>query len=132
MTKTQFDKWVMRMIERYKNERLFSDCESREVKDVVICVDRNHNVGIAKCHPDDKYNVNVGIAIAYARMRGIRVPKVITYKKLSEMKNGDRFYNKGGSEFTFIGKNKGKYVVWNYLNDKYVEWLTDDEYEVVD
>ena len=56
MTKKQFDEWVEKMVEKYKSEKFWSACETRTVKDVVICVDRNHKVGIAKCHPDDEFN----------------------------------------------------------------------------
>ena len=132
MTRKQFDEWVEKMVERYKNEKLFNHCDTRIIKDVIICVDCNHKVGIAKCHPDDEFNPFIGTAIAYARMRGIKVPKVTTYKKLSEMKNGDIFYY-DKERYVYIGKRGNRHVVWKELAEKYFDYLSaEKEYEMVD
>ena len=135
MTRKQFDKWVEKMVEKYQHERFFSACEIHVVKNVVICADHNHNVGIAKCHPDDEFNVLIGIAIAYARCKGIEIPKINVYKKLSEMKNGDIFYGVCQQKFIYIGKNEKieRYVIWDTLLKKYYEFYdTDTEYRMVD
>lgn len=132
MTKVQFDEWVAKMVEKYKSEKFWSACETRTVKDVVICVDRNHKVGIAKCHPDDEFNPFIGTAIAYARMRGIEVPKVTIYKKLSEMKNGEIFKGLYGDIYRYIGKNKDAYVSYRLGDKRYCTMPFDTEYEMVD
>ena len=132
MTRRQFDEWVEKMVEKYKSEKFWSACETRTVKDVVICVDRNHNVGIAKCHPDDEFNPFIGTAIAYARMRGFEVPKVTIYKKLSEMKNGERFVDVVGDTFRYVAKDRDVFVVWSYEDKKYWAMPFDVEYEMVD
>lgn len=135
MTRKQFNEWVAKMVEKYKNEKLFNDCDTRTIKDVVICVDRNHNVGIAKCHPDDEFNSSIGTAIAYARMKGMKIPKVDNYKKLSEMENGDIFHGITGGRYIFIGKHKkiDRYVVWKVSTEKYLEFVKSDiEFRMVD
>ena len=132
MTRKQFDEWVEKMVEKYKHERFFNGCETRAVKNVVICVDCNHKVGIAKCHPDDEFNPFIGTAIAYARMRGLEVPKVTIYKKLSEMKNGENFVDMFGDTFRYVAKDKNVFVVWSYKNKKYWSMPFDVEYEMVD
>lgn len=132
MTREQFDEWVEKMVEKYKSEKFWSACETRTVKDVVICVDRNHKVGIAKCHPDDEFNPFIGTAIAYARMRGLEVPKVIIYKKLSEMKNGEGFKGLYGDTYRYIGKNKDAYVSYRLGDKRYCTMPFDTEYEMVD
>ena len=132
MTRKQFDEWVEKMVARYRHERFFSACETRIVKNVVICIDRNHKVGIAKCHPDDEFNPYIGTAIAYARMRGIKVPKVTICKKLSEMKNGDIFYY-DKERYVYIGKRGNRHVVWKELAKDYFDYLSaEKEYEMVD
>lgn len=134
MTKVQFNEWVERMIRKAKNEQLSNDCEMRTVKDVIICVDRNRNVGIAKCHPDDEFNPLIGRAIAYARCKGIEVPKVTNCKRLSEMVNGDTFKMKiSGYYYRYIGKDEfNRYVCRNITTNRYDAFFDKDEYEMVE
>ena len=123
------------MLRGYEKDRCSNNCDTRTVKNVVICVDCNHNVGIAKCHPNDEFNALIGTAIAYARMRGFEVPKVDTYKKLSEMKNGNIFYGVCQQKFMYIGKNEkiNRYVIWDMFLRKYYEFYdSDTEYRMVD
>lgn len=131
MTRKQFDEWVAEMIKRYKADRF---CDTRTIKDVVICVDRNHKVGIAKCHPNDEFNALIGTAIAYARMKGIKVPKVTNYKRLSEMVNGDIFKIKiSGYNYRYIGKDEfNRYVCRNTTTNKYDAFYDNGEYEMVE
>ena len=134
MTRKQFDEWVEKMVEKYKSEKFWSACETRTVKNVVICVDRNHKIGIAKCHPDDEFNPFIGTAIAYARMRGFEVPKVTNYKRLSQMVNGDIFKIKfSGYYYIYIGKDEfNRYVCRNITTNKYDAFYDNDEYEMVE
>ena len=132
MTRKQFDEWVEKMIRRYEEDRSSNNCDTRTVKNVIICVDCNHNVGIAKCHPNDEFNALIGTAIAYARMRGFKVPDVIIYKTLPEMKNGDIFYY-DKERYVYIGKRGNRHVVWKELAKDYFDYLsTEREYEMVD
>jgi hypothetical protein len=90
------------------------------------------NVGIARLHPDDDYVFETGVAIAYARCKGIEIPKVSTYKKLSEMKNGEMFKDMFGYTYRYIGKN-GVYPVSYCLEDKrYCTMPFNIEYEMVE
>lgn len=102
MTKVEFDKWVDEMIEKYANDnnifvKRFCD------KTYIAYNFKTNKVGMARCHPDDEFNRETGIAIAYARCKGIEVPKISTYKKFCELKNGDRF-SYGNIYYLFIGK----------------------------
>jgi hypothetical protein len=98
-----------------------------------VCVDTlTGKVGIARLHPDDDYVFETGVAIAYARCKGIEIPKVSTYKKLSEMKNGENFVDMFGNTFRYVAKDKDVFVVWNYDFKKYSVMLCDVEYEIVD
>lgn len=47
--------------------------------------------GIAKCHPDDNYNINIGRAIAYARCCGKLVPDM-NYEPKKKEKNQSFIY----------------------------------------
>ena len=132
MTRKQFEEWVERMLRGYEKERCLNHCDTRRIKDVIICVDCNNNVGIAKCHPDDEFDALIGTAIAYARMRGFEVPKVTIYKKLSEMKNGEKFKGMFGNTYRYIGKNKDAYVAYCLQSNIYNTMPFDLAYEMVD
>jgi hypothetical protein len=132
MTRKQFDEWVERMLRGYEKDRCSNNCDTRRVKNVIICVDCNNNVGIAKCHPSDEFNALIGTAIAYARMKGIEVPKVTICKKLSEMKNGEMFKGLYGNTYRYIGKNIDAYVSYRLEDKKYCTMPHDLGYEMVD
>lgn len=133
MTRKQFDEWVERMLRGYEKDRCSNNCDTCRVKNVIICVDCNNNVGIAKCHPGDEFNALIGTAISYARMRGFEVPKVTTIcKKLSEMKNGENFVDIYGGIFRYVAKDKNDFVVWNYESKTYWGMSYDIKYEMVD
>ena len=102
MTKVEFDKWVDEMMAKYYKDnnvrigRLGS-------KTYIAYNSKKDKIGKARCHPDDEFNRKIGIAIAYARCKGIEVPKISTYKKFCELKNGDKFIV-DGRKYVFIGK----------------------------
>ena len=118
-----FDTWVLDMYEEYilgnSKERYYVTYPSNLT---TICYDEKKNkVGIARCHPEDKYNYKIGIAVAYAHCRGYDVPKQTDYKKLSEMKNGDKFKIKiSGYNYIYIGKDEfNRYVCRNMTTNRY-------------
>lgn len=108
MTKIEFDKWVDEMGKKfyYDNNVYKNYIDGRgDDRGVIIMYNfKNQKVGIARCHPNDTFVYKIGVAIAYARCKGYEVPKISTYKKLSEMKNGDKFYIDGVEHF-FVGKS---------------------------
>lgn len=104
---TNFEKWVGKMNTYFGEDYLNGSCDIEWFFDgkVTVCYDIvNNKVGIAKCHPDDENDFHIGKAIAYARCKGYKVPKQTVYKKLSEMKNGDRF-KWSNKKYIFIGEN---------------------------
>ena len=134
MTKIEFMKWVREMIKKYDVEKHNKGCGRMVYNKIVVCIDSNRNIGIAKCHPDDDYDYNIGIAIAYARCKGIAVPKVTIYKKLSEMKNGEYFIDDYGHKYCFFARDKARdyFVVFSEKTGKYCPMPFDAEYEMVD
>ena len=102
MNKAEFENWVQKMWDkRFKDDKVndvFID--GRGV--TIVYNRRNQKIGISRCHPKDRFNRQIGIAIAYARCKGYEVPKISTYKKFCELKNGDRFKIQNTPYF-FIG-----------------------------
>ena len=59
----------------------------------------------AKCCPEDTFNIYIGYAIAYCRMRNIPMPEEKKLVKLSDLDTNDEFiYN--GSKRRVLGFNK--------------------------
>lgn len=59
----------------------------------------------AKCHPEDTFNMYIGYAIAYCRMRNIPMPEEKKLVKLSDLDTNDEFiYN--GSKRRVLGFTK--------------------------
>ena len=132
MTRIEFQKWVREMCRKAEIGHFHNVCDVMILNNVTVCADSNGKVGIAKCHPDDIFDDNIGTAIAYARMRGFEVPKVTICKKFSEMKNGDIFYY-DKERYVYIGKRGNRHVVWKELAEKYFDYLSaEKEYEMVD
>ena len=101
----EFKKWATKMFVGYFNKERYKFIF---IDNVTICYDKRTNkTGIARCHPNDEFKPYFGRAIAYARCKGYEVPKQKTYKKLSEMKNGEVFFSMVGSKYFYIGKCVG-------------------------
>lgn len=104
MNKAEFEKWVKDMLEEYHNIdkniliKRFGD------KTYIAYDCKTNKIAISRCHPDDEFRQDIGIAIAYARCKGYEVPKVSTYKKFCELKNGDKFKWYSTITYLFIGK----------------------------
>lgn len=128
---TNFEKWVETMVNQYADDpsvliKLFGDTH-------IGYNFKTQKISTARCHPEDIFDSDIGIAIAYARCKGYKVPKKPVYKKLSEMKNGDRFIYRKETVLHFIGKYpflKDMYVMLNNSGTTYV--LADEEFEMVD
>jgi hypothetical protein len=131
MTKREFAKWTQTRTREVAKSVRYGCTVAKN--GTTVCVDTlTGKVGIARLHPDDDYVFETGVAIAYARCKGIEIPKVSTYKKLSEMKNGENFVDMFGDTFRYVAKDKDVFVVWNYDFKKYSVMLCDVEYEMVD
>lgn len=131
MTKRDFTKWAKVRVQRVAESARYG-CTVAE-NGTTICVDTvTGNVGVAKLHPDDKYDFATGVAIAYSRCRGEAIPKINIYKRLSEMKNGENFVDMYGCVYRYVAKDRDVYVVWDYQTEHYVYMAHSMECEMVD
>ena len=95
--------WAREMVTEIASSSRFDTYQVFGHKNVVVCIDfEAGKSSIARCSPQDEFDLNVGKAIAYARCRGYAIPKWTTYKAIGEMKNGERFKH-NGKIYTFIG-----------------------------
>lgn len=82
-------------------------------------------IGVAWCSPTDDFDLNTGLAIAYARMIGVKVPQSVIdgrdgpQKKMvcvSTLKNGQKFVF-DGHDYIYCGVDttscrKDRYIVY--------------------
>lgn len=73
--------------------------------------------GAAKCHKDDKYDLRVGLAIAWARFKGETVPKVYEMIAIDpdELKHGQKFFITEDEN----GKTVSKEYIYVGMHPKY-------------
>jgi hypothetical protein len=134
MTRKQFDEWAGKIAKMVVKSSRYEYNTFNNGTTIVLDT-RTGKVGIARLHSDDdNYKFSTGVAIAYARVRGMEIPKIVTYKKLSEMQNGEMFYADRREKYQFIGKNhnENRYVVWKELSGDYLDYFSNNEYEMVD
>jgi hypothetical protein len=118
MTKREFAKWAQTRTREVAKSGRYGCTVAKN--GTTVCVDTSTGkVGIARLHPDDDYVFETGVAIAYARCKGIEVPKIDVYKRLSEMKNGENFIDAYGYVYRYIAKDRDVFVVWDYKTEHY-------------
>ena len=103
MNKAEFEKWIKDMLEEYHNIDKNILIKRYGSKTYIAYDCKTNKIAMSRCHPNDEFRQDIGIAIAYARCKGYEVPKISTYKKFCELKNGDRFKIQNRPYF-FIGK----------------------------
>ena len=102
---------------------------------------RKQKRGIAICHENDAFVPEIGIAYAWARYKKESIPDFTVMKKLSEMKNGDVFFDKKGIKCFFVGvypkslRNQQCYAIYEMNTHKLVDFWDStrnpNEYEVI-
>ena len=105
MTKEEFNKWKDRMA-KFVVDNDFIVMARSSCRMVTVMNPITHKTGTAICHEDDEWDRNYGIVLAWCRCEGKIFPRITVRKKLSEMKNGERFYLRENKIARFIGKDK--------------------------
>ena len=129
MNKVEFDRWAWKML-GWKPKHY--SCWQIPNSNIVLCVNqKNGKVGIARCHPDDQFVLTYGKAIAIARCAGKEVPTLTTYKKMSELKNGDTFKYDNNTIYRYIGRiNDTTFAVVDTFNSRLHPFHAYDAMEV--
>ena len=102
-----FYEWVKQMIKEYQNSPDYIQfCAVADEKYSFLINHRTGKVTKAKCHEDDIFDEEVGLAIAWARYKGYEIPKERRIVYASKLKYGQHFYfmDKEG-ENVFIAKH---------------------------
>jgi hypothetical protein len=82
-----FESWVNIMYNKACKQKEKNNIVIGYIRNAIIITRKNDfKMGIAKKHPDDKFDNKIGIAIAYARLNNITVPpmnKIIYMEKVA-------------------------------------------------
>lgn len=80
MTELQFAKWVehyhMELIARDEFVAQSFGAKNKKRRGVILINTNNGKVARSYCHPDDKWDYQTGLVVAYAHYMGIEVPQV--------------------------------------------------------
>lgn len=91
MNKKEFKQWVKKTYRDFQKDKqaiAYSGCS-----DVVIVYDTTAvKSAIAKCYPQDTFDYDTGVAIAYARLKGIEIPNVEEEPEFKRVGNGQEYY----------------------------------------
>lgn len=75
-------KWVNSMVARFlameaSNPKSIGAIVVDRQVSVVFLDTKDPKIGVAKCNPSDEFDINTGVAIAYARATGRKVPDFV-------------------------------------------------------
>lgn len=123
MDKKGFEQWVKKAYGDFQKDKqaiAYSGCS-----DIVIVYDTTAvKSAIAKCHPQDTFDYDTGVAIAYARLKGIEIPKVEEEPKFKRVKTAAPYYyinsNVNGQIICYSkSEYNNKYDNYYYNNNNY-------------
>ena len=91
MNKKEFKQWVKKTYRDFQKDK--QAIAYSGWSDVVIVYDPTAvKSAIAKCYPQDTFDYDTGVAIAYARLKGIEIPKVEEEPEFKRVGNGQEYY----------------------------------------
>ena len=80
MTELQFKKWVDNYYQEFSRRNDFVACAfgagNPKRKGIIIINRDNGKIARSYCHPDDMWDWETGVAVAYAHYMGVEVPQV--------------------------------------------------------
>lgn len=111
MTKSRFDDWVTQMTGNFfnyikKNKHIqYSVC--RDDRCVVIFNAKTCKIASSRCHPSDTFDSRIGIAVAFAKYIGSKIPKIIDCVNINQVKEGQTVILPQG-EYILVGRTSIK------------------------
>ena len=82
LTASEFDQWIKDYYREFCGRddffaHVFGAASVSDKKHGIIIINK-HNGKVARsyCHPEDKWDYTIGIAIAYAHYMGVEIPKI--------------------------------------------------------
>lgn len=82
LTASEFDQWIKDYYREFCGRDDFAahvfgaDSIANKKHGIIIINKHNGKVARSYCHPEDKWDYTIGIAIAYAHYMGVEIPKI--------------------------------------------------------
>lgn len=82
LSTSEFDQWIKDHYREFCGRDDFvahvfgAESISNKKRGIIIINKYNGKVARSYCHPDDKWDYTIGIAIAYAHYMGVEIPKI--------------------------------------------------------
>ena len=95
-----FKEWALEWFDKFHRASKYIDAVTINQKIIVIDT-RTGKTGIAKCHKEDNFSENIGIGIAYAKLKGVQIPQEMP--QLKDLPNNTYFTRMSGLKYQKIG-----------------------------
>ena len=100
--------WALTVYDEFCNDSEKIESHFDTTTGITIVYDlRTGKSAFSKCRKDEEFSREIGVAIAYTRLKGSEVPKVLQEILLKNLVAGDKFTNSSFSKSTFrvVGVN---------------------------
>lgn len=126
MTQEQFNKWVNKMCKEYDNSSFCARlCE--DGRTLFVISKHGNRIGKAIWHENDKFDICIGTAIAYARAIGQEIPTIIVKVRVDSLNYGDEFIFQN-NHYVYVAKHPTKsnvHIATLERNDLLCEFMGD-------
>lgn len=116
VSEKEFDQWVRDMNNSWNNRgSVYANLRKIEFDTTTMIVNpKTGKTSIAKPHPQDKYVPYIGLAVAWAKYKGLTVPTIAEeLKSYRDLKFGDIFSVKSNivPTYIYVGIERSKFVI---------------------
>lgn len=92
MDKKEFEQWVEKTFRDFQNNKqTITYCGQNNT--VIVYDTTAVKSAIAKCHPKDVFDYKTGVAIAYARLKGLEIPEIEEEPKFDRVGKHKSYYS---------------------------------------
>lgn len=123
MDKKRFKQWVKKIYSDFQKDKQ-AIAYSGSHKSVIVYDTAAVKSAIAKCHPEDVFDYETGVVIAYARLKGFEIPKIEEEPKFKRVKTAAPYYyisNNANGRIIYYSKTEynGTYDNYHCDNNNY-------------
>lgn len=121
----KFNDFVEEMEKGYTKEKCGFIVTKNDKEGIVVCYGSNNSTccGIAKCHKDDmeKFDIKIGKAISYARLKCFDVPAITKLTPITELKENDVVFlnSRNDKKYRILKIEKDSFRGYIYTIDFY-------------
>ena len=116
VSEKEFNQWVKDMCDSWNYRgSVYNNLQRVDFDTTTMIVNpKTGKTSIAKLHPQDKYVPYIGLAVAWAKYKGLTVPTVAEeLKSYKDLKFGDMFIVKSNivPTYIYVGTERSQFVI---------------------